>query len=59
MSRDNIDSMAVPNVATGQLPGLAALGIEPAALEAVAPGYLGPEFGRAKLERLRASARRE
>lgn len=59
MSRDNIDSMAVPNVATGQLPGLAALGIEPAALEAVAPGYLGPEFGRAKLERLRAGARRD
>ena len=30
MSRDNILSMRVPNVATGQLPGLQALGIEPA-----------------------------
>jgi uncharacterized protein YbjT (DUF2867 family) len=54
MSRDNIDSMSVPNVAGGQLPGLAALGIEPTALEAVAPGYLGGEGGRARLNRWRA-----
>ena len=37
MSRDNLDSMRVPNVASGTLPGLAALGITPTALEAVAP----------------------
>jgi uncharacterized protein YbjT (DUF2867 family) len=58
MSRDNIDSMRVPNVATGALPGLQALGITPAALEAVGPGYLGPHHGRARLDRLRAAARR-
>ena len=29
MSRDNLLSMRVPNVASGQLPGLAALGIRP------------------------------
>lgn len=41
MSRDNLDSMRIDNVASGQLPGLDALGITPAALGAVAPGYLG------------------
>ena len=41
MSRDNLDSMRVPNVASGRLPGLTALGITPAALAAIAPSYLG------------------
>jgi NADH dehydrogenase len=41
LSRDNMDSMKVPNVATGHFPGLSALGITPAALSAIAPGYLG------------------
>lgn len=58
MSRDNIDSMAVPNVATGQLPGLDALGIGATPVEAVAPGYLGRRFGRARLEPWRAGAGR-
>ena len=40
MSGDNLDSMAVDNVASGHLPGLAALGITPAALADIAPGYL-------------------
>ena len=40
MSGDNLNSMAVDNVASGMLPGLAALGITPAALADVAPGYL-------------------
>ena len=40
MSRDNLDSMRVDNVATGALPGLAALGIEARSLGSVAPGYL-------------------
>ena len=40
MSRDNLDSMRVDNVATGALPGLDALGITPAALATLAPGYL-------------------
>ena len=59
MSRDNLDSMRVPNVASGMLPGLAALGISPTAMEAVAPAYLGAQYGRARLERWRAGARRE
>jgi NADH dehydrogenase len=58
MSRDNVDSMQVPNVASGQLPGLQALGIEPAALEAVGPGYLGVGVGRSRFDRFRAGARR-
>jgi NADH dehydrogenase len=40
MSRDNLDSMRAPNVATGRLPTLQQLGVTPSALEAVAPGYL-------------------
>lgn len=54
MSRDNVDSMQVPNVASGQLPGLEALGLQPTALEAVAPAYLGAEPGRARLNRWRS-----
>jgi NADH dehydrogenase len=54
MSRDNVLSMQVPNVASGQLPGLKALGIEAAALEAIAPTYLAPGTGLARLNRWRA-----
>lgn len=54
MSRDNLDSMQVPNVAGGALPGLAALGITPATLDSVAPGYLAPGRGVARLDRWRA-----
>lgn len=50
MSRDNLASMAVDNVASGQLPGLQALGITPAALSAVAPTYLGHKGPRSRLE---------
>jgi uncharacterized protein YbjT (DUF2867 family) len=42
LSRDNLDSMRVDSVASGSLPTLADLGIEPAALAAVAPLYLSP-----------------
>ncbi len=58
MSVDNLDSMKRPNVASGLLPGLPALGIEPAALEAVAPLYLGRPPGRARFGDFRAHARR-
>lgn len=54
MSRDNVDSMRVPNVATGTLPGLASLGIEAASVRAIAPQYLAPGQGEARLERWRA-----
>jgi NADH dehydrogenase len=59
MSRDNLDSMAVPNVAGGTLPCLSDLGIRATALEAVAPGYLGRDHARARLDRWRACAGRE
>jgi len=60
MSRDNLRSLQVPNVATGTLPGLAALGIEPAAIEAVLPTYLGrARGGSARLNPLRTRAHRE
>ena len=41
MSRDNVLSMRVPNIATGKLPGLASLGIHPAALATLA-GHFQP-----------------
>jgi NADH dehydrogenase len=41
MSRDNLDSMKVDNVATGRVPGLDALGITATGAAAVAPAYLG------------------
>jgi NADH dehydrogenase len=58
MSRDNVASMQVPNVATGQWPGLAALGITPSALDAIAPMYLSPGQGPARLDPWRAKAGR-
>ena len=41
MSKDNILSMRVPNIASGRLPGLDSLGIEPAALATLA-GHFQP-----------------
>ena len=41
MSRDNVDSMQVPNVATPGQPGLEALGVQASGVEGVAAGYLG------------------
>ena len=43
MSQDNLDSMQLDNVATGGLPGLAALGIEASSLQAIGPQYLFAE----------------
>lgn len=54
LSRDNLASLSVPNVASGHLPGLAELGIHPAALEAVLPTYLTPGAGVARLDAWRA-----
>lgn len=45
MSRDNVDSMKVPNIASRELPGLEALGIEASALGAIVPQYLGQDRG--------------
>ncbi|TNF58138.1 MAG: complex I NDUFA9 subunit family protein [Burkholderiales bacterium] len=55
MSRDNLDSMLVDNVASGRHPDLRSLGIEPASVHAVAPTYLGGQGGRGRLNRLRGS----
>jgi NADH dehydrogenase len=54
MSRDNVDSMGVPNVAGGALPGLDALGIAPASVESVMPALLAGRGGRSHLDALRA-----
>jgi NADH dehydrogenase len=40
MSRDNLDSMRVDNVATPGAPGLEVLGITPSSVHAIAPLYL-------------------
>jgi uncharacterized protein YbjT (DUF2867 family) len=58
MSRDNVDSMRVPNVASGKHPGLSHLGIIPAALETVVPSYMGAGQGPARLDPWRARAGR-
>ncbi len=41
MSRDNLLSMQVPNIASGQQATLADLGITPSSLRAIAPTYVG------------------
>lgn len=58
MSGDNLDSMRVPNVLSGDVPGLEALGIQPASMEAVMTPLLTGRAGVARLEPLRASAHR-
>ncbi|MCM5679330.1 complex I NDUFA9 subunit family protein [Schlegelella sp. S2-27] len=58
MSRDNLDSMHIDNVATGGLPDLHALGIEPMPLEGIAPLYLGRVGSRSHLNLFRMGARR-
>ena len=54
MSRDNLASMRVDNVASGQWPGLQELGVAPAALSGVAPTYLGGRGPRSRLDGWRA-----
>lgn len=58
MSTDNLDSMRAPNVLHGDAPGLEALGIRPASIEAVMPALLAGQAGVARLEPLRARAHR-
>ena len=58
LSRDNLDSMKVDNVAGGALPGLPALGITPAPLSAVGPMILGSNGAVSRLDVLRRSAGR-
>ena len=57
LSRDNLEAMRTDNVASGVLPGLQALGVTPAALSAVAPGYLKARETDIRLARRRAAGR--
>lgn len=58
MSRDNLDSLKVDNVASGQLPGLDALGIVPTPMAPVASQYLNGWSIRSRYDAYRAMARR-
>lgn len=58
LSRDNLDSMQVDNVASGKLPGLSALNVTPTALAAIAPLYLGKKTTATHLLDLRRSSGR-
>jgi NADH dehydrogenase len=57
MSRDNLASMRVDNVASGTLPGLESLGIEAAAIEPIAKDYLTQDQAGQGLLGLRLEAR--
>jgi uncharacterized protein YbjT (DUF2867 family) len=59
MSRDNLDSLTVPNIASGKVPGLAALGIHAASFDQIVPAYLQPGRGAERLDTWRALARRD
>lgn len=54
MTRDNFRSMQVPNVCTGQFP----FGIQPLALEGLAPAWLAPSGPQERYPQLRWRARR-
>ena len=58
MSRDNLASMKVPNVASGLLPGLEGFGIEPTAIDTVMPRVLGHRTWPERLEPIRSEAHR-
>jgi NADH dehydrogenase len=54
MTRDNYRSMQVPNVCTGEFP----FGIQPLAIEGLAPAWLAPTGPRERYPQLRWRARR-
>ena len=58
MSRDNLASMRVDNIATGRHPGLLALGIQAASPAGVAPAYLGRRGPRSRMNTWRERAGR-
>jgi NADH dehydrogenase len=55
MTRDNYQSMKVDSTCSGVFP----FGITPAALEAIAPAYLGENTVRGRFQEFRARARRQ
>jgi len=56
MTRDNLASMQVDNVAPGPFP--AVFGIQPVALESVAPGWLAPTAMHSRFDEFRAQSGR-
>jgi NADH dehydrogenase len=58
MSRDNLRSMQVPNVASGDGPDLTSLGIVPTDIKAVVPAMLQPGGEAGRLNRWRAAVHR-
>jgi NADH dehydrogenase len=58
MSRDNLRSMQVPNVASSDGPGLTSLGIVPTDIKAVVPAMLQPGGEAGRLNRWRAAVHR-
>ncbi len=57
LSRDNLLSLQVPNIASGSLPGLESLGIVPPDIRSVMPAVLDGRTGPARLDGLRAPMR--
>lgn len=57
MSRDNLRSMQVDNIASGQALGLQDLNIHASSVSSIAPGYLGHKGACTKLDVLRAKGR--
>lgn len=57
MSRDNVDSLAVDNVASPGMAGLRELGIHASSLAAIAPTYLGRTHDNAAIAQRRSSGR--
>lgn len=58
MSLDNLRSMQVPNVATGTLPGLKQMGIQPSAVADVMAPWLAQQGAPSRLDVARSRARR-
>jgi len=57
MSRDNLRSMQVDNIASGKALGLQDLNIQPSSVSSIAPGYLGHKGACTKLDVFRAKGR--
>jgi NADH dehydrogenase len=57
LTRDNLASLQVPNIAHEGMPGLEALGIRPTPLAAIAPAVLNQQSPAAHMAELRARSR--
>ena len=57
MSRDNLRSMQVDNIASGKALGLKDMNIQASSVSSIAPGYLGHKGACTKLDVLRAKGR--